>query len=421
MKNKILIASLILATSSIYSETFYNNNGFEVGLDGVASIGVQSKTIEIDDYKNQKSGIDEDAAFLQLNVKKKIDNLELGGHIRYGASWENDKDRNGGDFYLKYNFTDKFWAEYRKFDFGYNEILHDATYSMIIAEGKNLGTGTQMDLTPDGLTIDPVLNANETNFGVAFLGLGLGSSLSNVQFKLGDMTPDGGIWNSYMAYANNYNSYDLKPHTIDFGYKGDQGSVSAGVVYVNRDVSGNSENIEATDKGATLKGAYKLSAKSTLGAGVSYGSGEVDSSADSSDNTTTVVAENIWYKTNILGYDLITEMAHSNYSQETTSDLEKDLIGAYAKVSKFTKFGIPYVEFKAAQSEFTGTDYSTKSTNTLYEVIPGIIIPSHKIRGLMLGASGTFGTYETENSNGTLGDNIDAKQVTLSSYVTYVF
>ena len=48
-------------------------------------------------------------------------------------------------------------------------------------------------------------------------------------------------------------------------------------------------------------------------------------------------------------------------------------------------------------------------------------MPSHRIQGLMLGVSGTFGTYETENSNGTLGDNIDGKQVTLSSYVTYVF
>lgn len=417
-KNEIfLLALLILCTTNTFSETFYNNNGFEVGVDGVASIGVQSKTIEIDDYKNEKSGIDEDAAFLQLNVKKKIDKLEIGGHIRYGASWENDKDRTGGDMYLKYNFTDKFWAEYRKFDYGYNELLHDTYYSMIIAEGKNLGTGTQMDLTPDGLTLDPVLNANETYFGVAFLGLGL----ANVSIDLGDMTPDGGIWNSYMAYANNYNNYDLKPHTFDFGYNGENYKVSAGIAYENRDISGNSENITATDKGATVKGSYNLSSKSTLGAGASYGSGSTNSSDDSNDNYLTIVAENVWYKTNIVGYDFITEIAHSNYNQDASSDVEKDLVGAYAKVSKFTKFGIPYIELKVAQSEFTGTSYASKSTNTLYEVTPGIIIPSHRIQGLMVGASGTFGTYKTENSNGTLGDNIDGKQVTVSSYVTYVF
>jgi len=456
---KFLLASLLILSSTAYSAELLNKDGFILDSFGLLNVGLSTKTYKIDDYTNTKSGIDEDTAWFQLGLKKKLGAVEAGAHLRYGAGFEANGDRVGGDMYIKYNFNDKMSLEYAKSDFAYT---NSTDYGNIV--GKNLGTGTQLELTPEGMLLEPVLSTLEVDYGTAFLGAGLNGLIMTDA----DFTPDGAIWSAHMAYKENALNHDLKPGAANFYYNGDKSTLAVSAVYENRDSgdfindNGTSDNpddnytesVKSTDKGITIKGTYSLSNKSKLGGGITYGDGKTDSSLDSSDIETNILSQNLWYKTNIASFDFMTEVAHSNYEVDSSRTLtefsfdvadfienrfasEKELIGAYAKVSKFTKYGIPAVELKIAQSTFDkafGIDLATPQENTLLEIKPSFIIPSHKAPGLLYGFNAIIGSYKSENaiktdeaSVGAVGMGhpviYDSKstQFKIGTSITYIF
>lgn len=412
---KFLLASLLILSSTAYSAELLNKDGFILDSFGLLNVGLSTKTYKIDDYTNTKSGIDEDTAWFQLGLKKKLGAVEAGAHLRYGAGFEANGDRVGGDMYIKYNFNNKMSLEYAKSDFAYT---NSTDYGNIV--GKNLGTGTQLELTPEGMLLEPVLSTLEVDYGTAFLGAGLNGLL----ISDADFTPDGAIWSAHMAYKENALNHDLKPGAANFYYNGDKSTLAVSAVYENRDAGtfvnddDNNESVKATDKGLTIKGTYSLSNNSKLGGGITYGNGDTDSSLDTNDIETTILSQNLWYKTNIAGFDFMTEIAHSNYEVDSSRTLtefsfdsadfienrfasDKELIGAYAKVSKFTKYGIPAVELKIAQSTFDkafGIELATPQENTLLEIKPSFTIPSHKAPGLLYGFNATVGSYKSENA-----------------------
>lgn len=423
----LLMALAIVSTNSYSQEVLSTNNGLTLSVDGVLNVGLTTKTYKLDDYTNTKSGLEENTGFMQLGVKKKIGKVEAGGHIRYGASFEANKDRTGGDLYLKYNFNDKFSAEYAKADFKY---LDRTSYGAII--GKNLGTGTQLELTFEGMAIDPILSTLEVDYGVAFLGIGT----NGIQISKSDFTADGAIWSAHMAYRENYITHDLTPGSFNTYYNSNKLNVATSLVYEDRDISGSSEDFNCTDKGLTAKATYKVSSSSKFGGGVTYGNGVTNSSTDSNDLETTIMAQNLWYKTKIAGFDFLTEVAHSTFEVDsklsyTLENLlenrlgaDKELTGAYAKISKFTKYGIPSLELKIAESKFNeanGDVYDTAQKNKLIEIKPGITIPSHKTPGFLYGVSATLGKYKSENIEGVVGDSEKSSQLKLSTTVTYIF
>lgn len=444
MKNskKLLIAALIAVSSTTYSAELLNKDGYVLDVFGLTNIGVSSQKIEIDDYENTKSGVDEDAAWFQVGIKKKLGKMEAGLHLRYGAGFEANTDRTGGDVYIKYNVNDKLALEYAKSDFKYTDYTD---YGTVI--GKNLGTGTQLELTPEGLLLEPVLSTLEVDYGTVFLGVGT----NGVLMSEGGFTPDGAIWSAHMAYRENSLYHDLKPGAFNLYYNTDKLSIATSGVYANRSVTESGEKLEATDKGLTVKGTYSINKNTKIGAGASYGNGESDYLTDnSSDINTTIISQNIWGKTNIAGFDILAEVAHSNSEVESSYSIATDLAahdydsltlnivenrygsdkilnGAYLKVSKFVpKFGgiIPAVELKIAQSIFdkaNGIDYTTSQKNTLVEIKPGLTIPSHKAPGLLYGVNATLGSYKSENVDGTSGNDEKSTQVKVGTSVTYIF
>lgn len=445
---KFLLASLLILSSTAYSAELLNKDGYVLDVFGLTNIGLSSQTIKIDDYKNTKSGVDEDAAWFQVGIKKRLGNMEAGLHLRYGAGFEANTDRTGGDMYIKYHFNDKLSLEYAKSDFKYTDYTD---YGTVV--GKNLGTGTQLELTPDGLLLEPVLSTLEVDYGTVFLGVGT----NGVLMSEGGFTPDGAIWSAHMAYRENSLYHDMKPGAFNLYYNTDKLSVATSGVYVNRDVTDSGEKLEATDKGLTVKGTYSLNKNTKIGAGASYGNGESDYlTDDSSDISTTIISQNVWAKTNVKGFDIIGEFAHASSKVESSynigtdvatyiasgftdnSDLvtnlsenrygsDKTLNGAYLKVSKFVpKFGgiIPSVELKIAQSVFdeaNGVEYATAQKNTLFEIKPGLTIPSHKAPMLLYGVNATLGSYKSENVNGAAGTDEKSTQVKIGTSVTYIF
>lgn len=438
---KFLLASLLILSSTAYSAELLNKDGYVLDVFGLTNIGVSSQTIKIDDYKNTKSGVDEDAAWFQVGIKKRLGNMEAGLHLRYGAGFEANTDRTGGDMYIKYHFNDKLSLEYAKSDFKYTDLTD---YGTVV--GKNLGTGTQLELTPDGLLLEPVLSTLEVDYGTVFLGVGTNGITP--MYNEGGFTPDGAIWSAHMAYRENNLYHDMKPGAFNLYYNTDKLSVATSGVYANRDVTESGEKLEATDKGLTVKGTYSLNKNTKIGAGASYGNGESDYlTDDSSDISTTIISQNIWGKTNIAGFDILAEVAHSNSKVDSeyvafnttthtymTEDVvenrvssDKTLNGAYLKVSKFVpKFGgiIPSVELKIAQSVFdeaNGVEYATAQKNTLFEIKPGLTIPSHKAPMLLYGVNATLGSYKSENVDGAAGTDEKSTQVKIGTSVTYIF
>lgn len=421
---KFLLASLLVLSSTAYSAELLNKDGYVVDVFGVTNVGVSTQTIKIGDYENTKTGVDEDSAWFQLGIKKKLGNMEAGLHLRYGAGFEANTDRTGGDMYIKYHLNDKLALEYAKSDFSYLTLRHyTAAYgagTYHIATGKNLGTGTQLELTPEGMVLDPVLSMLEVDYGVVFLGAGL----NNVTIGEGGFVPDGGIWSAHMAYANNAINHDLKPGAFNLYYNTDKFSLATSGVYADRDVTNSDgSTLKATDSGLTAKGTYALNKDIKIGGGLTYGNGNTDSSANASDAETTIISQNLWAKSKIAGFDIFTEVAHS--TNEITDTSEKSLTGAYVKVSKFVpKIGIPAVEVKLAQSTFDkvgGTTYAKSQTNALFEIKPSITIPSHKTPMLMYGINATIGSYKSENVAGTSGTDKESTQFKVGTSITYIF
>lgn len=227
---KFLLVSLLILSSTAYSAELLNKDGYVLDVFGLTNIGVSSQTIKIDDYKNTKSGVDEDAAWFQVGIKKRLGNMEAGLHLRYGAGFEANTDRTGGDMYIKYHFNDKLSLEYAKSDFKYTDLTD---YSTVV--GKNLGTGTQLELTPDGMILDPVLSMLEVDYGVAFLGAGLDDIA--YLYKSAGFTPTGGIWSAHMAYSENANNHDLKPGAFNLYYNTTKFSLATSGVYASREAS----------------------------------------------------------------------------------------------------------------------------------------------------------------------------------------
>lgn len=439
MKNsrKLLIMAFCIISSSVFSEEIIKTDkGLSLSVDSIINVGIASKNYKIEDYKNTSNGVDEDTAFFQLGIKKKIGNVEAGAHLRYGAGFETNGDRTGGDMFVKYNFNNKLSLEYQKSDFKYVDYkVWSSTDHLGAVVGKNLGTGTQLELTPEGMIVDPVLSSLEVDYGVAFLAQGTNGVKS--AWGAGDFTPDGAIWSAHIAYKENANNHDMKPGAFNLYYNGDKLTLASSTVYLTRNISGASENYDCTDMGTTLKAAYNISEKTKLGGGVTYGNGVSDSSNDTNDLETTIFSQNLWYKTQIGGLDFMSEIAHSNFKVD--SDLsfsvenlieyklgqDKELYGAYAKLSKFVpKIGIPALEIKVAQSIFdeaNGTDYANDQKNTLIEIKPSLTIPSHKVPGLLYGFNATFGSYKSENVSGVAGDTDKSSQIKVGTYLTYIY
>lgn len=441
-KMSFLVALLVISTSIYSEEILKTDKGLTVDLGGVINAGVHTQTYKLGYYTNNVNGLSEDAAFFQLGFRKEFKNIEVSGHLRYGAGFETAGERTGGDMKLKYKFNDKFWSEYQKSDYQYTTL---SDWKEV--EGLNLGTGTQVELTPDGMMLDPVLSTLEVDYGTAFLGVGTnGLIMTN-----GDFTPDGCIWSAHMAYRENNVNHDLGTNALNFGYNNEKLSSVTSLVYANRKTSGqegytvgSTEEFNSTNIGATSKLKYKINNKASIGGGISYGDGITNNSNDSDDIETTILAQNIWFKTNIKGYDFVTEVAHSNfkvngletYYQDVVLDgdytnliqnrysADKELVGAYGKISKFTKYGIPYLELKIAESIFdkaNGIEYAIAQKNTLVEIKPGLTIPSSKVTGLFYGVNLTLGKYKSENIDGTSGNNQNSTQSRLYTNVTYVF
>lgn len=437
MKNskKLLLASLIVLSNTVFSQEIYNKDGLEVGLGGFLNLGVKSANYDLDkatnnyssvtDYENSKTGIDEDAALFNVNFKKKVNNFEFGGFMRYGASYENNLERNGGELYAKYNFNKKLSLKYQKFDYGYTKLAYDSSgWYPVVVTGKENGTGYQLDLSAPGQWRSLVLENDVSIFGNAFLGLGM----TGISWSGGEFTPNGKVWNSFMAYATNYVNYAIKPNALNLEYINGKLGVISSVVYNSQDVSDSTGGATATNKGLTAKASYKINDKTLVGGGVSYGDGKTDYTS-STDTDTEIIAQNVYYQTNIKGFDIYTEVAHSKYELTGTntygdSDSEKELVGVYGKISKFTKYGIPAVELKVAQSTFDkvdGTEYSDAQTNTLVELTPSYTVFIKKIPGAMASVNATLGKYKSENIDGTSGNNADGTQVKVGTYLTYFF
>ncbi|MBN1467845.1 MAG: hypothetical protein JXM74_08055 [Fusobacteriaceae bacterium] len=429
MKKKLLLLASLILTANVYSqEIIKTEDGFSLGFNSFINLGVSNETIKVENYENSKTFLNEDTAFFQFNMEKKWKQIESKAHLRYGATgFEYENARLGGDLSIKYNFNDKLYAQFNKLDFGYLNVIRSNDWSAVKVEGKNLGSGVQLELAPDGMMIDQVLNKVEVDYGVIFLGTG------NIKpIDKSGVNPGGAIWSSHMAYVNNVNNHDIKPYAFNFGYSDEKLKVDTSLVYANRKVTGNSEDIDATNKGITLKGNYKLNEKSKIGLGFSYGEGDANSSNDSNDINLKVVSTNAWYTNNIKGYDLFIEFAHSNSNISEDSfntrnyvgKADKTLDGAYIKVSKFTKYGIPAIETKVAQSVFSkvnGSDYISNQKNTLVEIKPSFTVISKKMPGLFYGISGTIGKYDVENYQGTLGNDKDSTQYKLSTNITYIY
>lgn len=443
---KFLLVSLLILSSTAYSAELLNKDGYVLDVFGLTNIGVSSQTIKIDDYKNTKSGVDEDAAWFQVGIKKRLGNMEAGLHLRYGAGFEANTDRTGGDMYIKYHFNDKLSLEYAKSDFKYTDYTD---YGTVV--GKNLGTGTQLELTPDGMILDPVLSMLEVDYGVAFLGAGLDDIA--YLYKSAGFTPTGGIWSAHMAYSENANNHDLKPGAFNLYYNTTKFSLATSGVYASREASNYTndndtddfsddylENIKAKDTGLTVKGIYSLNKDIKIGGGATYGNGNTDSSVDANDIETTIISQNLWAKTKIAGFDVFAEVAHStsvvdsnkSYMSHDSDDIientlasDKSLVGTYIKISKFVpKVGIPAVEIKLAQSTFDkagGFKYTTAQKNTLFEIKPSLTIPSHKAPMLLYGVNATLGSYKSENVGGTSGTDEKSTQVKIGTSVTYIF
>lgn len=437
MKNskKLLLASLIVLSNTAFSQEIYNKDGLEVGVGGFLNLGVKSANYDLDqtgtgeygqpdlkDYKNSKIGIDEDAALFNVNFKKKVNNFEFGGFMRYGASYENNLERNGGALYAKYNFNEKLSLQYQKFDYGYTKLTF--TGAGVLVTGKENGTGYQLDLSAPGQWRSLVLDNDVSQFGNAFLGQGI----TGVQWSGGEFTPNGKVWNSFMAYATNYVNYAIKPNALNLEYNNGKLGIISSAVYNNQEVSDSTGGATATNKGIIAKASYKINDKTLVGGGVSYGDGKTDYTS-STDTGTEIIAQNAFYQTNIKGVDLYTEVAHSKYeltgkNAYKESDSEKELVGAYGKISKFTKFGIPAIELKVAQSTFdkvNGTEYSDAQTNTLVELVPSFTVFIKKIPGAMASVNATLGKYQSENINGTSGNDASGTQVKVGTYLTYFF
>lgn len=415
MNKKIItiISSFILGLNS-YAIEFYNNNGAELNINGIIGAGIISNNYTFENEHNNKTGLYEEIGLFQLNFKKSFNGIEVGGDLNYGLPWENNTERTGGDLYLKYNFSDKLWVQYQKFDFAY--LRFDGVYN---AYGKNLGTGSQLTLMPVKMILDPVLSDVEVDYGVAFLGVGA----TDAQWIGGASLPNGSIWNAHMAYKDNTVNYVLIPNALNFGYNNEKLSLSTSLVYANQEISdinsnGNHSKTELEDKGVTLKGVYNISDKTNLGVGAAYGCGK-----DTGTATTKIMSQNIYMNTTLNGFDFFGEFGHSTYEVDSSSGSEKELIGAYGKVSKFTKAGIPYLELKVAQSTFDkvyGTTYSSPQKNTLVETKAGIIIPVKKLMGASFNLSTKYGTYKSAN-DGNSGTDVNTTQLVATSNFTYVF